>query len=169
MPFKPLQGLKNRHLLRKETVYVFRDKVTLLMRCICWLIGIWSSAFQSYRFSPDHHTQLRFTSTGKPIKLVAVNFPESVFSKDFWQACPEVFLTVLLSIPSGLIFKVWKDMGSLKLSMKPEITFFFPFLFLPRRAVFHFWISIYSQQAILILLQVDSKIFGILHYRILRI
>lgn len=71
------------------------------------------------------YTQLRFTSTGKPIKLVAVNFPESVFSKDFWQACPEVFLTVLLSIPSGLIFKVWKDMGSLKLSMKPEITFFF--------------------------------------------
>lgn len=87
-----------------------------------------------------------------------------MFSKDFWHAGPgEVLLSVVLAIPGVLSFKARKGMNSLTLSMKAKIYFFF--LFLPGRAAFHFGFEF----VFIILLQVNSKVFCILRYHVLRI
>lgn len=137
MAFRLLQGLKNRHLPRKEIAYVFRDKdkVTLLMWYICSLIETLAFCFQSRGSSWIIIHKLWFIWTGKPIQTGCCKLFRNCVFKGF-LACltrrspPNCYQFQVFSFSKHeKVWAAWNYQWRLRL-------FFFPFLFLPRQQYF---------------------------------
>lgn len=168
MAFRLLQGLKNRHLPRKETAYVFRDKdkVTLLMWYICSLIETLGFCFQSRGSSWVIIHKLWFIWTGKPIQTGCCKLFRNCVFKGF-LAC-----LTRRSPPNCYQFQVFSFSKHEKVwaawNYQWRLRFFFFLFFSSPDSSISFWIWIHSQEAVFILLQVYSKVFYILQYHILK-